>query len=115
VTTAPAAGTCTSEQTLQLTPAAGSALVGASYTVQVAPSGGAACAGYSVVLRVLSGPHAAQAALSAVISPAGTASISYTGTATGVDAIEVWLDLTPNGLLDLGEPTSLGSVAWTRP
>ncbi|MCC7106009.1 MAG: hypothetical protein IT307_12775 [Chloroflexi bacterium] len=115
-TTVPAVGgACSGAQTLQLTPAAGSALVGALYTVQVTPSAGAACAGHSVVLKVLSGPHAAQAVLSALIAPTGTATFSYTGTAVGSDAFEVWLDLTPNGLPDPGEPTSLGSVAWTSP
>ena len=43
----------------------------------------------------------------------GTATISYVGTAAGVDAMQMFLDLNGNGSGDSNEPAATAQVTWT--
>jgi hypothetical protein len=44
---------------------------------------------------------------------AGQATISYVGTAAGLDTMQMFLDLNGNGSSDSGEPSSTAQVTWT--
>jgi hypothetical protein len=44
---------------------------------------------------------------------AGVATISYVGTAAGLDTLQMFLDLNANGSADTAEPSSAAQVVWT--
>lgn len=50
---------------------------------------------------------------SVTTNAAGQAVISYVGTAPGPDTMQMFLDLSGNGSVDNGEPSSVAQVLWT--
>jgi hypothetical protein len=50
---------------------------------------------------------------SVTTNAAGVATISYIGTAAGLDTMQMFLDLNGNGLADNAEPTSAAQIVWT--
>jgi hypothetical protein len=50
---------------------------------------------------------------SVTTNSAGVATISYVGTAAGLDTIQMFLDLNGNGSADNGEPLSTAQALWT--
>jgi hypothetical protein len=50
---------------------------------------------------------------SVTTNSAGVATISYVGTAAGLDTMQLFLDLNGNGVADNAEPTSAAQLVWT--
>jgi hypothetical protein len=50
---------------------------------------------------------------SVLTSPAGVATISYTGTAAGADTLQAFLDLSASGVASASDPAASARVAWT--
>ncbi len=50
---------------------------------------------------------------SVTTNSAGVATISYVGTAAGLDTMQMFLDLNGNGVADNAEPTSAAQITWT--
>jgi hypothetical protein len=50
---------------------------------------------------------------SVTTNSAGVATISYVGTAAGLDTMQMFLDLNGNGVADNAEPTSAAQIVWT--
>ncbi|HEX3911511.1 MAG TPA: hypothetical protein VHW67_12515 [Solirubrobacteraceae bacterium] len=50
---------------------------------------------------------------SVTTNSAGVATISYVGTAAGLDTMQMFLDLNGNGVADNAEPTSAAQILWT--
>jgi hypothetical protein len=49
---------------------------------------------------------------SVTTNAAGVATISYVGTAAGLDTLQMFLDLNGNGVADNAEPTSAAQIVW---
>ncbi|HWF33699.1 MAG TPA: Ig-like domain-containing protein [Solirubrobacteraceae bacterium] len=50
---------------------------------------------------------------SVTTNAAGVATISYVGTAAGLDTMQMFLDLNGNGAADTGEPSAAAQLVWT--
>jgi hypothetical protein len=50
---------------------------------------------------------------SVATNASGVATISYVGTAAGLDTMQMFLDLNGNGVADNAEPTSAAQIVWT--
>jgi hypothetical protein len=50
---------------------------------------------------------------SVTTNAAGVATISYVGTAAGLDTMQMFLDLNGNGSADTGEPSAAAQLVWT--
>jgi hypothetical protein len=50
---------------------------------------------------------------SVTTNAAGVATISYVGTAAGLDTMQMFLDLNGNGSADTGEPSAAAQLTWT--
>ena len=105
---------CSTNQSLSFTPDLGSAATGSSHKVNVTVNGSGNCSGKKVYLDVLSGPNNGAEPGPQTLDSKNQATLSYVGTQTGSDTIRVWLDHDADTDYDLGEPTMLGAVVWSK-
>lgn len=89
----------------------------AAVTASLVDGGGAPVVGAQLRARVASGPNAgtALACSPCTTNAAGQVQLSYPGTVTGVDGLQVWREITADGVPTSGEPNVTAAVTWGDP
>lgn len=99
---------------LSVAPAAQTHTVGQTATISVTAldSAGVPYAGRPIVYTI---GEANPKSGSVLTNSAGVATISYTGTAPGADAVQMFLDLAGSGARTSRDPAATASASWTIP